>query len=313
MTILQTRLQKKALSYLRVGIVQLVIDREVAWPDSPHMSPIAEEYAWDQIERSFNSLNESDQRPHIVLLPELAVARGHIITLSTLARGIGAIVVSGVDYEVDEISKTVRNQAVVIVPGGWPKQRNCRSAARFFFGKTHPAPGEAELLYRKGWSFIPDPTLLILEDNESFGRIGVCICYDVMDVERYVLYRGQIHHLIVLAYNRDTSSFFHIAEALSRTVFCNVVICNTGFYGGSTAIAPYYEPYDRTVYRHEGKDLQNAQIVSLPVKDLIAASKGEHTTVRFKAPPPAMGRRTSLRTKKLQIASIARNPEAKLG
>jgi predicted amidohydrolase len=306
-------MQKQVLPFLDVGIVQVVLDREVAWPGGPPMSPIAEEYAWSQIERAFNSLNENDRRPHIVLLPELAVPRGHVTRLSTLARGIGAIVVAGVDYRLDDKTKTVRNQALVVVPSGWPKQRNSRSAAKFFFGKTHPAPREAELLSEAGWSFTPDPTLLVLEDDESFGRIGVCICYDVMDVERYVLYRGQIQHLMVLAYNRDTNSFFHIAEALSRTVFCNVVICNTGFYGGSTAIAPYYEPYDRTVYRHEGKGLLNAQVVSLPVGDLIAAWQGKPTAVKFKEPPPAIRGRISLSTKKLRVGSIAKNLEATLG
>jgi hypothetical protein len=43
-----------------------------------------------------------------------------------------------------------------------------------------------------------------------------------MDLERAALYAGRIQHLFVVAYNQDTQSFFHISEALSRIMFCNV-------------------------------------------------------------------------------------------
>ena len=80
-------------------------------------------------------------------------------------------------------------------------------------------------------------------------------------------------------------SFYYLAEAISRIVFCNVVICNTGFYGGSIAFAPYFEDYKRYVYKHEGGNLYTNQIILLPVAGLyIAQTKGCDT--RFKSCPP---------------------------
>ena len=103
--------------------------------------------------------------------------------------------------------------------------------------------------------------------SENFG---VAVCYDFMDLDRIVLYRKKIQTLFILAYNRDTTSFGHLAEALARMVFCNVVVCNCGVYGGSLAVSPFREPSRRTIYRHSGQKLPNAQLIKLPLATLKA-------------------------------------------
>ena len=80
-------------------------------------------------------------------------------------------------------------------------------------------------------------------------------------------------------------SFYFLADAISRIVFCNVVICNTGFYGGSIAFAPYKDEYKRYVYKHEGGNLYTNQIVLLPVASLFEAQHNENDD-RFKGRPP---------------------------
>ena len=126
---------------------------------------------------------------------------------------------------------------------------------------------------------------------EEYGRIGVSICYDFMDLERALMYRGKVHHLFVLAYNRDLGMFRSLADSLSRTVYCNVVVCNTGIYGGSVAVAPYYKSFKRTLYSHDGKGLFTTQVVNLPVRDLEQA-RCRQSQVRekkiFKDPPPGV-------------------------
>jgi predicted amidohydrolase len=138
-------------------------------------------------------------------------------------------------------------------------------------------------------------------DGVDIGRFGVSICYDLMDLERATLYAGRIQHLFVIAYNQDTQSFFHVSEALSRVMFCNVVICNTGHYGGSVAVSPYYRPWQRIIYKHEGSKLATSQVITLPIQDLVDAQRGDRKKVSdadehflFKNPPPHLQRRFKL-------------------
>ena len=103
---------------------------------------------------------------------------------------------------------------------------------------------------------------------------------------------------ITMQYNRDLGMFRSLADALSRTIYCNVVICNTGHFGGSLAVSPYYEANKRTLYAHDGRSLFTTQVVELPVRKLINARKGEMPIVKidkpvtevqeFKDPPPSL-------------------------
>ena len=95
-----------------------------------------------------------------------------------------------------------------------------------------------------------------------------------MDLDRIVMYRNKIQTLFVLAYNRDTTSFDHLSEGLGRMLFCNVVACNCGKFGGSHAMSPFRKPYRRTIYRHSGQGLPNAQLIELPLAGLLAHQKG---------------------------------------
>jgi hypothetical protein len=122
------------------------------------------------------------------------------------------------------------------------------------------------------------------------------------------LYRGRIQHLFVLAYNPDLTSFQHIAEASARLLFCNVVICNTGFYGGSLAISPYYEPIRRTIFQQSGANLFTSQSFDLEVSSLAKHQEGglENEKKKWKSLPAGFVGRKTLRRQESDISQDAR-------
>lgn len=263
---------------LTLGVIQTTLDSKLAWSAAsgePKISAIEDGRAWHEIRRAMRALADHDDQPRIILLPELALPRTRLDDFERLVCSMNAIAIVGVDYRLDHLTKSAKNEGLVIVPRNFWKRTPSRYAARVWFGKRDPAPAEASgfKTYMPPWTFDADPNVYVF-DAGPYGRIGTSICYDFMDIERALLYRGRVHHLFVIAYNRDVKLFESLAVSLSRTIFCNVVVCNTGYFGGSLVVTPYYDAFKRIGYSVDGGKLFTAQCVPLPVRDLDAAIHG---------------------------------------
>jgi len=276
--------------YLRIGLIQTSLDGDLAWDTTAHtpvtMSHLEESRIWNEIKKGFSYLKSEPEnnRPHIIILPELTIPLSREIELQRIASKIGAVIIAGLDF--NELYGQVENKAVVFIPKSWPNIPSFGGVNKFYFGKTFFSYEEKTFFDEKTKIGKPWPAMYIL-DAGSFGRIGVAICSDFFDIERFLIYRGNIHHMIVIAYNKDVKSYYFLAEAISRLVYCNVVICNTGFYGGSIVFSLYKEEYKRYIYKHEGGKLFTTQILNLPVKELDEAQKSTDDKDRvFKAKPP---------------------------
>jgi hypothetical protein len=226
------------------------------------------------------------------LLPEVTVPLGFVKRLRRIAVKMNSIIIAGLDFDpiAGSSPPSVQNRAAVIIPNRWGKDHSSMSTIRYV-GKTYPSyEEEKKHLNKLGYTFHRIPEIWIFEALE-FGRFAVVVCFDLLDLERVAMYRGQIQHLFVLAYNKDINTFDHAAEALARMVYCNIIICNTGTYGGSIAVSPYKRPERRLIYRHSGSGLSTSQTISLPVKALYEASRDlwpANKEREFKALPPGL-------------------------
>jgi len=265
---------------LRLGIIQTTVDMPVAWMTAgkkqEKMNPYAEKAVMEEIRHGFKSFYEQkDEAPRIVLIPEISIPHSGIKTVERFARAIDTVVIGGCDFFVDDVKETIRNKGIIIVPNKWPKLEPALTSTNAYFGKNYFSERELDFFRKLKLNGIPE-MLIYLVDAHKYGRIGVAICADFYDIERFVIYKGKIHHLVIIAYNRDYKSFDFLAEAISRLVMCNVVICNTGHYGNSLAYSPYSQEYKRTIYKASGAKLFTSQVIELPVRELDENQKKAH-------------------------------------
>ncbi|MGA6115484.1 hypothetical protein [Agrobacterium radiobacter] len=284
-----TEYTSKLCQSVKIGMIQTSLDPIAAWSGGPKMSRCEEERAIIEIRAHFAAFNQENPKPDIVVLPELAVPTGFETKLRSMATKMNSVVIAGFDYRSGTSSGDIHNDAILIVPKQWRGMTMGPRTVSRRIGKTYAAPEEDIKLKAAGYSFKSDPSVWLLDGGE-IGTFGVMVCYDFLDLERIAMYRGRVQHLFILALNKDATSFRHVAEAVSRMVFCNVIICNCGHFGGSQAMSPYRLPERRTIYQHSGPRLSTSQIIELP-----AASLDQHQNLagvlkdglkEFKSLPP---------------------------
>lgn len=281
--------QSPLANSLKLGIVQTSLDPIAAWSGGPAMSAEEEERAIVEIRGYFAAFHQESPPPDIIVLPELAVPNGFEGKLRTMASKMQSVVIAGFDYRPGAGLREVHNDALMIVPSRWRGRIMGPKTTTRRIGKTYAAPEEDKKLKGIGFSFKRDPSVWLV-DGGDVGTFGVMVCYDFLDLERITMYRGKVQHLFILALNKDATSFRHVAEAVSRMVFCNVVICNCGHFGGSQAVSPYRLPERRTIYQHAGPGLATGQVIELPVGPLDSHQNGNGPMLKgvneFKSLPP---------------------------
>jgi len=286
------RKEIKYENFLKIGLVQPIINEDTAWPKSGEgnalkMNLVDIKYIERQIKGAVNDFMErgESEKPDIVVLPELCISDEYFI--EKLAKMSNMIFVTGRDFFLKD--NNVKNIAEVFIPSKFAEKDNVKPSGfcyKFIFGKKYFSHTEEETFKDFGLKGVSCPDVYIL-DSEKFGRIGFAICADFFDMMRFCLYKNNIQHLFILALNRDVETFQHLAETISRTVFCNVVVCNTGHYGGSLVYTPYKDTFKRYSFLNKGMDMIESQVISIPVDSLIKFQKKEVKGKRlFKSLPP---------------------------
>lgn len=287
---------------LSVALIQPTFDPEKAWgpingPYSLNMNKVVAERIWSQIKIGIKNALRDRSKPNIILIPELHLGHSYVSNLKNIAIKHGVLIIAGLDFKKDPTSdKHIENVAQIIIPNKWPKRNHNSNAKVVKFGKTNFTYMEKnrfnnQLEEPNNCFESPEPNMYILS-SKDFGNIGLMICSDFFDIERYLIYQGKIHHLFVIALNKDLNSYFHLAESLTRLLYSNIVVCNSGVFGGSVVHSPYSNPNKRTIYKREGQDLFAYQVIKLPVKSLDTAQNFDFTKdknkagIQFKAHPP---------------------------
>ncbi|BBI33371.1 carbon-nitrogen hydrolase family protein [Cohnella abietis] len=252
-------------------------------------------------------LQISDQDgAHFVMLPEFFLPRRYLFShIKERAVRYGRIIMGGLEYGVDKhLSPTgtqrLRNEAFVVIPDNLYQNNKSLggNATVITVPKLNPAPEEEKNLEDHGYDFVNGNRIYMFKSNK-LGNFAVLICYDFLNLPVQAILQSQIQTLFVLTYNKDVSGFISIADTMQRMLLCNVIICNTGYYGGSAAFTPLRDRNKRQVLQISGNEIQAAVSVHLPINEVWkvqTTGENEFGNSKYMHRPPDFGRlvRTSI-------------------
>lgn len=299
---------------LNIGLIQPVIDPNICWNEDPafvktekekgksipyklNIDKIAAERVWEEIKEGLNLLLSRKDKPDIILIPELHLPISKIKKIEKISVKYNVVILAGVDFQRNPLDKTkISNKGIIAIPNNWGSTSLISTkCSTLEFGKsyfTHIARQMFKNIEGEECFEDAEKNMYIFKSS-VFGNFGVMICSDIFDIERMLLYQTEIQHLFIISLNKDLESYFALSETLTRMLYCNVVICNTGFYGGSLAVSPYHKSHERTIYRYRGQRMFNSMLVSVPINKLIEAQKFDFVNddkikfnIKFKSSPP---------------------------
>lgn len=260
--------------------------------------------------------------PRLVVLPELAIPQQEVGSLRDLVRSEGKAAVAGLYWRA--LTPPFRppkgftpkwacfvNEAELIVPVG--DGRGPPSVRWFRVRK--PVPAHIEDGLGKSLSKKPSATQWRMLRGKrwyrfvhpEWGDFTVAICADLIDAAPWRALRGELLHLLMVAFNKDVDLFDSLTWIRAYENYVNVASVNHGLFGGSFLWTPR-RTHGRELARLRGGNLVLIADVRLPVKGLLSAQRigvatavdqsadhwqGRKTTdTEYKAPPPGFRRRS---------------------
>ena len=188
--------------------------------------------------------------------------------------------------------KMIENQAFVAIPSTLNKnvQTLNERATIIKIPKLFPAPAEKDFLNKAGYQFVHGNRIYLFK-SEKLGNWAVLICVDYLNLPVQRLLQTRIQTLFIVAYNKDIDYFHSLSDSLHRILYCNVIVCNMGNYGGSHAFVPYRDRHKRNVYKNIGNHVNAAVTIELPLKLIADAQKApsDQVSKELVSRPPDYG------------------------
>ena len=256
-------------------------------------------------------------KPELVLLPESTVPYSEVDSLRRLVGRTGIASLAGLYWR--PVSPAYRptggrsaswrcfvNEAELVVPEGH-RDRGPTTIRWFRVRKLVPAhieDGLALALTLKNpsvrWSILPGHRWYRFV-HPRWGDFSIAICADLIDAEPWRSLRGELLHLLMVAYNPDVDLYDALTWVRAYENYVNVASVNHGKIGGSFVWTPRHA-HGRELAKLRGGGLFLKADVRLPVRALrraqldgvndavlAAAAKWQANAAsdpKFKSPPP---------------------------
>ena len=301
------------------------VGQVTAWPPMSQVVGRFPSMGWDsaaavmrQVASTFEPSGDGTVgKPELVLLPESTVPPSEAGTLRRLAGRNGIASLAGLYWRPLRAAyrpaggrsagwRCFVNEAELVVPEGY-EDRGPTTVRWFRVRKPVPAHIENGLamalrLRDPGvdWRVLPGHRWYRFV-HPRWGDFTIAICADLIDAGPWRSLRGELLHLLVVAYNVDVDLYDALTWVRAFENYVNVASVNHGRVGGSFVWTPRHA-HSRELAKLRGGGLFLKADVKLPVKSLrfaqrngvkdavlAAAAKWQATRQsepEFKSPPP---------------------------
>lgn len=317
---------------VRIGQIATSPFRRTLVKDFPRMEFLCSNRIMEQVYQIFYSTTSGTHGHHedftksrvdLIVFPELAIPVSEIPTVRRYVERTGRSSLAGLYWR--ELSPVYRGHSIV-----GPQRRWFVNEAELVMSMNHNAPGPNSIRWYRVRKTSPAHRETALAKALSIGVEGaswkmlkgrqwyrfvhphwgdfsIAICADLLDPAPWRSLRGELSHLLMVAYNKDIELYQSLTWIRAYENYVNLVAVNHGKFGGSFIWTPQ-RSHAREVATLRGRDLFLFADVDLPVKDLIHNQRdgvGEAVerairewvcdtddASRYKSPPPGFLRRS---------------------
>ena len=317
---------------IRIGQIAASPPQQSLLDDFPRMRFRCSSQIMEQVCRIFSSPKSgkdcrSDRsmsgQLDLVVFPELSIPVSEISTVRQYVKRTGRSSLSGLYWR--ELSPVYRNASNNVSHRRWfvneaelvmSMNYNARGPNFIRWYRVRKVlPAHIEIGFERALSSrIENSSWRMLKGRRwyrfvhpKWGDFSIAICADLLDPAPWRSLRGELLHLLMVAYNKDIELYESLTWIRAYENYVNLVAVNHGRYGGSFIWTPR-RSHSREVATLRGSELFLFADVELPVKDLVCAQRDgvgkavERTFKewicdstdysRYKAPPPGFSRRS---------------------
>lgn len=202
----------------------------------------------------------------LLVFPEICLPYQWVTILTDFSRKNNIGIITGIEHFTK--NKKVYNYMLTSLPFKYGSYKNLYIDFRL---KKDYSPEETnQILGRKDYK-----TPTINEFNKEKLRLykwkGLAFstlnCFELCDIEKRSVFRGNVDFLVTIEHNRDLSYFSNIVESVSRDIHAYIIQVNTSQYGDSRITQPS-ESYLKDIVKIKGGDNVSIMTANIDINSL---------------------------------------------
>ncbi len=252
------------LDKIKIGLVNIKVD----FNDSLNSMKGKPNLSFERLNDINKVLNESlINKCNLVVFPEISIPLQWINIITDFSKKNDIGIIAGIEHFSDS-NNIVYNYVATILPFKYLVYQNAFIDFRL---KKDYSPSEVEQIAGRSKYSLPDKEMRDKDKLRIYEwkrvLFSVLNCFELTDIAKRSMFRGNVDFLATVEYNRDVNYFSNITESFARDVHSFIIQVNTSNYGDSRITQPS-ESFKKDIVKIKGGDNVSLITGMINIKDL---------------------------------------------